>query len=230
MVRDEVAAYQAKVRPYRPGDRQALHDIAGDTAFFGQPVEVFMEDRQPFLDTFVAYYTDYEADFAWVAEAGGLVVGYLTGCPDASRQARVLRRRIVPRVLLRLVSGRYTVGSKTAGYVLRLVLSLLRGEYPRPDRTIYPAHLHVNVADGWRGRGLGRRLLTAYLGQLRRVGVPGVHLGTTTLNHAAVHLYRALGFELLASHRSRLWEGVIGEPVENLSFGKRLSSQDADRG
>jgi|GEM_PF-6853184 len=50
-------------------------------------------------------------------------------------------------------------------------------------------HLRLLVlAAGWRGQGLGRQLLSAYLEQLRALEMPGVHLSTTSLNAAACHL------------------------------------------
>jgi ribosomal protein S18 acetylase RimI-like enzyme len=218
----EIGERLTGVRRYERGDRDAVQRIAGDTAFFGQPIEAHMEDRRPFLDVFVAYYTDHEADYCWVAEAHGQVVGYLTGCPDSARQARVVRKQMLPAVLRRLLCGRYRIGRKTYRYILRLALGLLRGEFPQPDHKVYPAHLHVNVAEGWRGRGLGRELLNGYLAQLRAAGVVGVHLGTTSYNRAAVRLYRSLGFELLAARRSRMWDGIIAEPMDNLLLGLRL--------
>ncbi len=219
-----------QVRRYRPADREAVHRIAGDTAFFGQPIETYLDDRQHFLDLFVAYYTDYAPGYVWVAEAEGQVVGYLTGCPDTLRQRRTLWRRLLPRVLLRLLCGRYRMARKTWRYIGRLVLAARRGEFPSADPTVYPAHLHINVSAGWRGRGLGERLMTAYLAQLRTEGVAGVHLETTTLNTAAVRLYRSQGFELLEARRTRLWEGLIAEPVKNLLFGRRLTSETRRHG
>ena len=211
------------IRHYQLADRGAVHHIAGDTAFFGQPIETYLDDRQHFLDLFVAYYTDHEPTYAWVAEADGQVVGYLIGCPDTARHRRILLRRILPHVLLHLLRGRYHVGRRTYRYIVRLALASLRREFPQADHILYPAHLHINVAADWRGRGLGRRLMSVYLAQLREETVAGVHLETTALNRAAVRLYRSLGFELLDARRTRLWEGFIAEPVENLLFGLRLT-------
>jgi hypothetical protein len=69
-------------------------------------------------------------------------------------------------------------------------------------------------------------LLIAYLDQLLAAGVPGVHLGTTTLNRAALHLYCSLGFQVLAARRSRMWQGLIVEPLENLCLGLVLTESD----
>ena len=41
----------------------------------------------------------------------------------------------------------------------------------------YPAHLHIDLLERARGRGLGRLLIERLLGELRARGVPGVHLG-----------------------------------------------------
>jgi ribosomal protein S18 acetylase RimI-like enzyme len=212
------------VRRYEVGDRDAVHRIAADTAFFGEPIEIYLDDRSPFQDLFVAYYTDSEPDHAWVAEADGQVVGYLTGCPDSARFERILRRRILPSVLMRALRGHYGLGRKTWRYSVRLALSWLRGESPQIDHSLYPAHLHISVAESWRGCGAGRGMMAAYLDQLRMERVVGVHLQTTTLNRAALGLYRSAGFKLLSAHLSRMWEGIIPEPVENLAFGLPLTS------
>ena len=218
----EIRDRLALVRRYQRGDRDALHRIAADTAFCGDPIEVYLDDRRLFQDLFVAAYTDFEPDYAWVAEADGQVVGYLTGCPDSARLAHILKRSILPGVLRRALRGHCGLRRKTRQYVVRLALASLRGESPEIDLSLYPAHLHINVAAGWRGCGVGKGLMTAYLDQLRMEKVDGVHLETTTQNRAALGLYRSVGFRLLSAHPSRMWEGIISERVENLSFGLTL--------
>lgn len=42
----------------------------------------------------------------------------------------------------------------------------------------YPAHLHVNLAPEWRGKGLGRALVDAFCLHAARAGAPGVHVFT----------------------------------------------------
>jgi GNAT superfamily N-acetyltransferase len=42
----------------------------------------------------------------------------------------------------------------------------------------YPAHLHINLAPQARNRGVGRRLLCAFEGDVRAAGLPGLHLVT----------------------------------------------------
>jgi GNAT superfamily N-acetyltransferase len=208
------------IRPYQPEDRAALHAIAADTAFFGEPVEGYFEDRRLFLDSFYAYYTDLEPEHAWVACADEMVVGFLTGSTDTRRQHRRTEREILPAVLVRFLFGHYQLGPLGRRYIWGLLTSALRREYPRVDLRAYPAHLHINVAAPWRGCGLGYHLMASYLEQLAALRVPGVHLATTSLNEAACRLYEKMGFRLLDARPTRLWASWFDQPVENRAYGR----------
>jgi hypothetical protein len=140
------------VRNYQPADREAVFHIAADTAFFGEPVEAFLDDRRLFCDVFYSYYTDREPEHAWVACADGDVVGFLTGCTDNS-----LQRKHQPEEFFRpawnLLRGKYRLGRKTFRYVMRLALAGLSSRRAVLDLIAFPAHLHINVSAAWRGHG-----------------------------------------------------------------------------
>jgi GNAT superfamily N-acetyltransferase len=59
----------------------------------------------------------------------------------------------------------------------------------------WPAHLHIDLLRGARGRGVGAALMRRWLDSLRRRGVPGCHLETMAENTGAVAFFRAMGFE-----------------------------------
>jgi GNAT superfamily N-acetyltransferase len=213
---------EVKIRPYGEGDRQGVFRIAADTAFFGEPVEAFLGDRRLFCDAFVRYYTDYEADYAWVACEKNLVVGYLTGCLDtAAQRKRYLIRTIAPLVG-RVLQGKYKLGSKTWRYARSMLAGVLRREYPHVDYKEYPAHLHINVQAAMQGQGLGQKLMDAYLNQIRGLSVPGVFLDTTNLNETACRLYERKGFQLLDRQATRVWNYLVDRSVENRSYGLKL--------
>ena len=98
------------IRPYLSSDRQAVFRIGADTAYFGAPVEGYMDDRYAFLDAFYAYYTDLEPEHTWVACADGEVVGFLAGCVDTHLHDRKFLRVILPRLAGNLLRGRYHFG------------------------------------------------------------------------------------------------------------------------
>lgn len=209
-------------RPYAPKDRREVFHIVAETAYFGEPVEAFLDDRRLFCDAFIAYYTDFEAQYFWVANSNDRVIGYLAGCVDTKTQ----RRRIIIKNMAPLVGkalqGRYILGSKTWRYARSMALGMLRNEYPKVNYDEFPAHLHINVEAGMRGQGIGRRLMAVYLEQLRQLGVPGVFLDTTNLNEAACKLYERVGFQMLYSRPTRVWSYLIEQPVENRIYGLKL--------
>ena len=211
------------VRPYQSTDRESVMRIGADTAYFGSPIEAYMEDRNIFLDSFYAYYTDVEPDHGWVACVDGNVCGFLMGCTDSSAHTRKYIRSILPRLLGNLLRGKYNFGKHTFKYILGLIGGFLRNEFPSADHKEYPAHLHINVDQDWRGNGLGKRLIDAYLKQLVECAVPGVYLETTSLNEAACRLYEKKGFRLLDSRSDRFWSKWFGHPVENRCYGMKLT-------
>lgn len=61
----------------------------------------------------------------------------------------------------------------------------------------FPAHLHVNVDDGARGRGLGARLVERFMAHARARGIAGVHI-VTGAGMRNVRFYDRLDFREVA--------------------------------
>ncbi len=62
----------------------------------------------------------------------------------------------------------------------------------------FPAHLHVNLAPEHRGRGLGRELIGQFVKDVRRLGVPGIHV-VTSKNARNVGFYNRNGFDKIGA-------------------------------
>ena len=60
----------------------------------------------------------------------------------------------------------------------------------------YPAHLHINLDTGWRGCGIGARLIEAFCAHAASAGSPGVHV-VTGERARNVHFYARCGFHPL---------------------------------
>lgn len=78
------------------------------------------------------------------------------------------------------------------------------------------AHLGMAVADGWRGKGVGRALLGASIDWAREAGAHKVELQCWPHNDAARRLYEGMGFVqegYLRRHYPRktgeLWDAVV---------------------
>lgn len=218
----EVKPTDVIVRPYRPEDRAGVRRVYADTAFFGEPVEVFFDDRELFADLGVSVYTDYYADYIFVADSHGDVVGYILGSPAGDADVRAHIIKSLPRILARLVTCHYHIGRKTLIHVGMNAWAGLCGELLEVRSTIYSANLHINVKADYRGYGLGTVLMRAYLDKLQSEGVIGVHVVTTNRNEAALQLYRRAGFRLLQEKRTRMWQRYMDSEVHLMALGLRL--------
>jgi GNAT superfamily N-acetyltransferase len=67
----------------------------------------------------------------------------------------------------------------------------------------YPAHLHINLAPAFRGRGIGARLIEAFAERARAAGVPGLHV-VTGEGMRNVRFYQRCGF---AERGRATWNG-----------------------
>ena len=61
----------------------------------------------------------------------------------------------------------------------------------------YPAHLHINLAPPFRGRGIGQRLIAAFATTARAAGAPGLHI-VTSKDARNAGFYRQCGFAVVA--------------------------------
>jgi len=219
-----------RIVPYQPRHRDAVRAIYAETAFFGAPVEAYFDDRNLFADLGIDPYLEHYADYAWVAESEGNVVGYIVGCPRGDGEIRRRNLARLPRILERLVMARYRVGRKTLAYVRDQLFAAARGELIEIRSDLYPANLHINLLPTHRGHGLGSALLRAYLARLSSDGVPGAHAVTTDKNEAAVRLYLRFGFAVLAEATTAAWKRHIGGPLRLIAFGLRFPLADFANG
>lgn len=189
-----------------PRDRAAIRSICCDTGYAGLDIRPYFDDPELFADIFTLYYTDFEPQSAFVARVGGRTVGYLCGCLSTRRYRRLFAARIIPGLFFKALSRGYRLGEKTGRYIRNMLSGLSRAG-ARPPLALYPAHLHINVEAGCRRRGAGAALMSRYIDYLQEHGVPGIHLGTTSLNKSALPFYEKLGFRLYSGAGSGIHDG-----------------------
>ena len=207
------------LRPYAAADRAAVRELCCATAYGEAGLGSFFPDRELFADLMTRYYLEWEPASAWVAEAGGRVVGYLLGCRDTRRQRRVQVARVVPAALAGFVrrGGLARMATwRLVGVNLRLPR---RGE--RFAEELYPAHLHLGLDAEHRGMDLGHRLVEAFLGQLREAGEPGVHAVVLAENAGGRHFFEQLEFRPLARGRALRRPGQERAP-RKIVYGRRI--------
>jgi ribosomal protein S18 acetylase RimI-like enzyme len=187
----------ARIRNYRASDQPDVRQIACDTADAGEPVERFLHDRRTAADVLTRYYTDCEPESLWVAECGGRVVGYLTGCLDTRKQDRA-SRRILPKVMACAIARGLLLHADAWRLLAAFAGTVFLGGFPHPiDLTRYWAHFHINLRRDFRGGGLGRQLVDAFVQQVERAGVRGIHVVARGDNAAGRRFFEKVGFRLL---------------------------------
>lgn len=207
------------VRHYRPPDEEAVRRICGDTALYGQTIERLIKDRESVVDALIGYYTEFETESLLVADHEGEVVGYLAGCVDTKRFERLFSLHILPRLIARFVTHGHW--HRALSWRVLAALGQTGHERQRILRSIvdaYPAHCHMNIAAGFRRRGVGALLFGSFLRYLVQRGARGIHVSTATEAGKAFFLKK--GFTVLGRHPTpRL---PVDTPEENWLLGKEL--------
>ena len=211
------------IRLSTPADRPAIRRLCWETGDRGRPLEAVYSDRETVADVLTGYYTDEEATATWVAESQGRVIGYLTGCLDSVRYRHVMMWRVIPRMIGQAIR-RGALGHPQTWRLLRAILvTWRRGGFDRAislDR--YPAHLHLNLQDGFRGRQIGRRLLEQFLSQARRRRVAGIHVAVSSVNPHACRFFERMGFTVLSRSPSVTLGAAANAARETIFYGLRL--------
>ncbi|HUO04689.1 MAG TPA: hypothetical protein VMU16_05780 [Candidatus Binataceae bacterium] len=206
----------------RAAERARIRLISCETGIAGLPIERAWDAREVFADFWTIYYTDYEPESCFVAESGGQVVGYITGCMDTARFNRTMKSEIVPRILPKLLTTGAIVRPRNLGRMLALWRCARRGELKEPELSAYPAHLHINLLDGYRADGAGSRLMQSLLNHARARGVAGIHLGS--ISRRAFPFFCHNGFQELSRRRFTLYDDILGPETDLFFMGQRIQA------
>jgi hypothetical protein len=203
------------VRPFEGKDRESVRRICRETGLKGDPARLFFEDEEVLPLLYADYYLDYEPDACFVAETCGRVVGYQIGCLDYRRRRRIMRTRIYPRVVLRILVKLLTLQyreKETYRTLWWILTRSWRETLPDPPDG-YPAHAHFNMEKDYRGRHVGRRLNIAFRRYVLSMGVQGMHAIVREAEGKEVlsaFLCRERGYRIIAMRRCTVWEKAIG--------------------
>lgn len=182
-----------------------IRRICCETGKSGAPIE---QDRWKFFgEHWVGPYQTILPDWTWVAiestqNQADEVIGYLTGCPDSALLARKRVFRFDFPLILSILHKSYPINTDVKRYLKRRFKLEKTPEGLFPEnvssmlRTLYPAHLHINLTEKARGNGTGRKLIETYFEALREKRVCGVHVHCGS---APVPFYERLGFQKLHS-------------------------------
>lgn len=202
------------IRDARPGDEAGAYHVCLKTGDFGGDGEPFYrEDPDALGRIFVGPYLAFEPELALILEDPLGVCGYALAALDSRRFYGRYEREWRPRLCAGFPMPQGDPATWTRS-------QMVHSWYHNPDYTCpepyeeFPSHLHIDLLERARGRGIGRELMERLMSRLAGMGSPGVHLGVSLVNVPAQGFYTRLGFRELLR---------VGEGRDGCSYmGKRL--------
>jgi GNAT superfamily N-acetyltransferase len=183
----------------KPGEEREkwrqIRDLCCRTGNGGAPIA---DERWPFFGRlWIGPYERIIPHWTYTASVNDTIVGYLTGCPDTAEFTRARLWQFTLPLLVDVLRGNYRGSADQRNFLRQLFLMERTPEqyFPlglrRDLKNRFPAHLHVNIEAGWRNKGIGARLVDAFLHDLQIARIEGVHL---YCGPAPVEFYRSCGF------------------------------------
>ena len=210
------------IRKFENRDRDQVRSISHDTAFMGQPASLFFEGREVICDALNLYFTDYEPESCFVAEANSIAIGYLIGAKSKITVEKIFKDKIMLHLFWKALRSGVFLRKKNIVFMLACLQAFLKGGLATPDFTKeYPATFHINLREGFRGKNIGTALVNAYLDYLRQNLISGVHLAT--ISQAGADFFSKQSFQLLYKGKRSYFKHVLHRDVPLYIYGKKLA-------
>ncbi len=208
------------IRPFNSADREAVRKISCETSFLGENRRRFFDD-DILADALTIYFTDYEPQSSFVAQADQKVIGYIIGAKDAKKMQPIMASKIIPQIIIKSWRKGLLYQPHNLNFFWSILISAFKGEFWMPPlEKTYPAILHINIYRDFRAQNVGTRLMEAYLNYLKQNHIPGVYLGT--VSEQAKKFFVKSGFSLLFRKRRTYLKYHLGREFYFYIFAKSL--------
>ena len=209
------------IRKYNAKDRPMVRQISCKTALMGEPGAVFFDDDEILADVLTVYFSDYEPESCFVAECENSVIGYLLGAKDVKRMDKIFSDKIARPLFIKALRRFAFFHKKNVKFLFHVFLSLMKGEFKAPIFSKdYPAALHINIIKEYRARGIGSKLINAYLDYLKEQSVKGVHFAT--MSDKATHFFNKQNFQPLFQGKRSYFRYFLGKNMPIFIYGMRI--------
>jgi ribosomal protein S18 acetylase RimI-like enzyme len=216
---------EINIRAYRSEDREALRTLCCDVADRGSPIENFFPDRDVAADLLTKYYTDYEPESSFVALCDKRVVGYINGCMDNRRYGLVLFWLLMPALLIKA----FKHGTFFRPEVRQMLHGMLKNwkrifVWRKKSFHSHQGHLHIGIAEDFRGQQVGRTLVNTLADHARKRGIGQLAASVHDANKAAGAFFEAQGFAVVERYPMVLIRDGKEEHYHSLLYVKTIST------
>jgi len=182
------------LRPVEPGDLEALYHIALATGLAGGDASHIHKDPKLIGHIYAGPYAVLAPDLALVAIDDEGVAGYIVGADDTPAWDDRLERDWWPGLRGRLQQPDYENRAHWSADERRIWMIFHPWRTPGEVHQNHRAHLHMNILPRLQRRGVGAKLLDAWLEAAAARGVEGVHIGVNRANAGGLAFWLARGF------------------------------------
>ena len=187
----------------------------------GESAALFFQGQEVIADALSLYFTDYEPGSCFVALVNGSIAGYLIGAKNKVAEEAIFNARLAWPLFLKALKSGIFLSSINLRFIFSSLINLLKNGIHTPDfNQAYPATFHLNIRDGFRGQGLGSKLIAVYLDYLKVESISGVHLAT--MSDRAANFFLAQGFEKLYQGKRSYFRRILHRDVVLYILGKQL--------
>ena len=171
------------IRAYKSDDLESARDVCHKTAH----TKTYQKNKDLVTTMYLDYYAIEEPEYVFVAvDETDTPIGYVLCSIDYDKFHKVFIEKYASKIKKRFPIDYYNKKSFEP--------KILKKHLPQ-----YPAHLHIDILDGYQGQGVGKRLLEALFNKLKEDNIPGVCLVAATSNKNACGFYEHMGFQKIGS-------------------------------
>ena len=205
-----------KIRLFNKNDEEKVREIAWDTAFLGKPFQL-LDDKKLITDFLVSYYMKHEKDMLYVAESNDKIVGYLTVCRKPLKSKLIKFFIITPLFITKLICKGHIFNSTIINAIPIALKNFIKGKFSTPELKGFCSHLHINIANDFRGKGVGTHLISAMVENLKKNNVKRVF--AITISEEAAKFFEKNNFSKLKHtalvdfekiYGTKIWLNVMG--------------------
>lgn len=182
----------ASMQRFKVHDLPGMYRVCADVDARGTVARQWLHSPELAGHVFVGPYVTADPALSWVIADELGVAGYILGTADTVDFDTWRETSWYPPLRTRHPQREARADGSADDRYLRFMHSPPRAAGAVPAG--YPAELHIKLDPRVAGAGWGRQLVEALLGELRRRGVPGIHLGVAAENANAIAFYAHLGF------------------------------------
>jgi len=188
-------------------DEDGAYEVCLKTGDAGEDgTELFKSDPKILGHRYVGPYVHLEPTLAYVLEDERGVCGYVLGAFDSIAFFQKFQNQWIPKILAQHPNK----PQKSNNPVDDLIREFheFKPEYQSDLILNFPSHFHIDLLKRAQRRGLGTKMVTLMLNELKQRGSIGVHLEMSDKNDKAFAFYKKMGFIELKREPGVIFMGI----------------------